>query len=79
MIQPSLDTLVSEIKATPEEYWAEILIQIRQFRKNVSHQPVTNQANILNTIQQIRSHQSEFLAPEEIDRQIQIERASWDS
>ena len=79
MIQPSLDTLVSEIEATPEEYWAEILIQIRQFRKNVIHQPSTNQANILNTIQQIRSHQSEFLTAEEIDRQIQTERASWDS
>jgi hypothetical protein len=27
MTQPSLDTLVREIEATPEEYWAEILTQ----------------------------------------------------
>jgi len=79
MTQPSLDTLVREIEATPGEYWAEILTQLRQFRENVTHQPATNQANILHTIEQIRSHQSEFLTPAEIDRQIQAERASWDS
>jgi hypothetical protein len=75
MTQPSLDALVREIEATPEEYWAEILTQLRQFREQVTHQPATNQANILHTIEQIRSHQSEFLTPEEIDRQIQAERA----
>jgi hypothetical protein len=79
MTQPSLDTLVREIEATPEEYWAEILTQLRQFRENVTHQPATNRSNILNIIEQIRSHQSEFLTPDEIDRQIQEERASWDS
>jgi hypothetical protein len=79
MTQPSLDSLVREIEATPEEYWAEILTQLRQFREQVTHQPATNQANILNTIEQIRSHQSEFLTPEEIDRQIQAERTAWNS
>jgi hypothetical protein len=55
MTQPSLDTLVREIEATPEEHWAEILTQLRQFRENVTHQPATNQATILQTIEQIRS------------------------
>jgi hypothetical protein len=78
MTQPSLDTLVREIEATPEEYWAEILTQLRQFRENITHQPATNRSNILNTIEQIRSHQSEFLTPDEIDRQMREERDSWD-
>jgi hypothetical protein len=78
MTQPSLDTLVREIEATPEEYWAEILTQLRQFRENVTHQPATNQSTILQTIKQIHRHQSEFLTPDEIDRQMQEERDSWD-
>jgi hypothetical protein len=78
MTQPSLDILVREIEATPEEYWAEILTQLRQFRENVTHQPTTKQATILHTIEQIHRHQSEFLTPDEIDRQMREDRDSWD-
>ena len=87
MTQPSLDSLMREIlqgrgyanEATPGEYWEELLAQLRQFREHVTHQPATKQANILETIQQIRSQQTVFLSGEEIDRQIQEERATWDS
>ena len=79
MTQPSLDILVREIEATPEEYWEEILTQLRQFRESVTHHPVTNRTTILDTIQQIRSQQPEFFPSEEIERQIQEERAVWDS
>jgi hypothetical protein len=78
MNQPSLDTLVREIEATPSEYWAELLTQLRQFRESVAQQPVSNQSNILETIRQFRSQQLSFLTAEEIDRQMQEERASWD-
>jgi hypothetical protein len=78
MNQPSLNTLVSEIEATPPEYWAELLTQLRQFRESVAQQPVSNQANILETIRQFRSQQLSFLTAEEIDQQMQEERASWD-
>jgi ferritin len=33
-----LDLLVREIEATPPEYWDEILVTLRQFRKNVTRQ-----------------------------------------
>jgi hypothetical protein len=78
MNQPSLDTLVREIEATPSEYWAELLTQLRQFRESVAQQPVSNQSNILETIRQFRSQQLSFLTAEEIDQQMQEERASWD-
>jgi hypothetical protein len=78
MNQPSLDTLVREIEATPSEYWAELLTQLRQFRESVAQQPVSNQSNILETIRQFRSQQLSFLTAEEIDRQMQEERASWE-
>jgi hypothetical protein len=78
MNQPSLDTLVREIEATPSEYWAELLTQLRQFRESVAQQPISDQSNILETIRQFRSQQLSFLTVEEIDRQMQEERASWD-
>jgi hypothetical protein len=78
MNQPSLDILVREIEATPSEYWAELLTQLRQFRESVAQQPVSNQSNILETIRQFRSQQLSFLTAEEIDQQMQEERASWD-
>jgi hypothetical protein len=67
MNQPSLDILVREIEATPTEYWAELLTQLRQFGEHVAQQPVSNQATILETIKQFRSQQSGFLAVAEID------------
>jgi hypothetical protein len=78
MNQPSLDTLVSEIKATPSEYWAELLTKLRQFRESVAQQAVSNQSDILETIRQFHSQQLSFLTAEEIDQQMQQERASWD-
>jgi isochorismate hydrolase len=38
MNQPSLDTLIHEIEATPGEYWEDLLTQLRQFRVNVTQQ-----------------------------------------
>jgi hypothetical protein len=73
MNQPSLDTLVQEIEATPVEHWAELLSQLRQFREQVAQKP-TSQDNILEFIQQIRDRQTVFLSTEEIDRQMQEER-----
>ena len=79
MIQPSIETLVREIEATPAEHWSELLTQIQQFRANITDRTATDRGNILDTIRQIRSQQSEFLSSEQIDRQIQVERDSWDS
>lgn len=79
MTQPSLDSLVHEIEATPGEHWAELLTQLRRFRASVTQQPSISQGNILSTIQQIRHQQPELLTPEEIDRQMQEERDAWDS
>jgi hypothetical protein len=78
MNQPSLDILVREIEATPIEHWSELLTQLRQFRERATQQPASNQANILTTIQQIRSQQPKFFSAEEIDQQMQEERAAWD-
>ena len=41
MTQPTLDTLVREIEATPGERWEELLIQLRQFRESATQQPST--------------------------------------
>jgi hypothetical protein len=40
----SLELLLHEIEATPREYWAEVLDNLRQFRQkiSVSPQPVIN-------------------------------------
>jgi hypothetical protein len=78
MNQPSLDILVREIEATPIEHWSELLTQLRQFREQATQQPAPNQANILTTIQQIRSQQPKFFTSEEIDRQMQEDRTAWD-
>jgi hypothetical protein len=77
MNQPSLDTLVQEIEATPVEHWAELLSQLRQFREQVALKPMS-QDNILQFIQQIRDRQTTFLTTEQIDQQMQEERAAWD-
>ena len=79
MIQPSIETLVREIEATPAEHWSELLTQIQQFRANITDRTATDRSNILDTIRQIRSQQSEFLRSEEIDQNIKLERDSWDS
>ena len=79
MIQPSIETLVREIEATPAEHWSELLTQIQQFRANITDRTAIDRGNILDTIRQIRSQQSEFLSSEQIDRQMQVERDSWDS
>ena len=39
MTQPTLDTLVREIEATPGERWEELLVQLRQFRESATQQP----------------------------------------
>jgi hypothetical protein len=79
MIQPSIETLMREIEATPAEHWSDLLTQIQQFRASVTDRATLNQDNILDTIRQIRSQQTAFLSSEEIDRQMQVERDSWDS
>ncbi|MBK1988047.1 hypothetical protein A0J48_010935 [Sphaerospermopsis aphanizomenoides BCCUSP55] len=40
----SLESLISEIEATPQEYWTELLDTLRQFRKQISLQnsPIIN-------------------------------------
>ncbi|MDK2410664.1 hypothetical protein QHH11_19520 [Aphanizomenon sp. PH219] len=40
----SLETLISEIEATPQEYWTELLDTLRQFRNNIvlTKSPIVN-------------------------------------
>lgn len=40
----SLETLISEIEATPQEYWTELLDTLRQFRQNIlsKNSPIIN-------------------------------------
>jgi hypothetical protein len=40
----SLESLISEIEATPQEYWTELLDTLRQFREKISLQnsPIIN-------------------------------------
>lgn len=40
----SLETLISEIEATPQEYWTELLDTLRQFRQNIlsTNSPIIN-------------------------------------
>jgi hypothetical protein len=54
-----------------------IMNQLRHFREQTAQSP-TNQDNILKFIQQIRDRQTTFLTAEQIDQQMQVERAVWD-
>jgi hypothetical protein len=40
----SLESLISEIEATPQEYWTELLDTLRQFRQNITltNSPIIN-------------------------------------
>lgn len=53
MTQPSLNSLVREIEATPGEHWEELLSQLRQFRENVTKR----QPNVVDA-QQLQKNQA---------------------
>lgn len=40
----SLEMLISEIEATPQEYWTELLDTLRQFRNNI----VSTNSSVIN-------------------------------
>jgi antitoxin component HigA of HigAB toxin-antitoxin module len=82
-----IELLFDVSQGTPEFDRLEILVTLVEAYEN-KHEPILppepieailNQDNILDTIRQIRSQQTAFLSSEEIDRQMQVERDSWDS
>jgi len=70
----SLELIISEIEATPKEYWTELLENLRQFRHKIS----TTTSPIVNTEQAQKNQAAITLLDSWLDEDASEHQQTWD-